>query len=92
MYGILRGAPEQWLSTPTCELSYLPRDQDFVARTEIETSNMGAQIQPGIGIGDIVPGANNMVGRTHHNLYTIVDVRPYFAAINFHMVMVLVPE
>jgi cell shape-determining protein MreC len=92
MYGILRGAPEQWLSAPTCELSYLPRDREFAARTEIETSNLGAQIPPGIGIGDIVPGANNSVGRTHHNLYTIVDVRPYFAAIDFHMVMVLVPE
>jgi rod shape-determining protein MreC len=92
MYGIMRGAPEQWLSEPTCELSYLPRDREFAARTEIETSSLGAQVPPGIGIGDIVPGSDDSVGRTHNNLYTIVDVRPYFAAIDFHMVMVLVPE
>jgi cell shape-determining protein MreC len=92
MYGILRGAPEQWMAEPTCELSYLPRDCQFEARTEIETSSLGSLVPPGIGIGDIVPGPSKQVGRSYHNLYTIVDVRPYFAAIDFHMVMVLVPE
>lgn len=89
VYGTLTGRGEDaFRAVPLCRVDHLPRDFDYPAGLELETSGYSHVIPAGIPIGITYdPKVEDMVV-THDGLYKSVLVRPYAFEVDYVYVSV----
>ena len=91
--GILFGrSDQQWKVNPLCIIKYLPRDKNFHAGMQIETSSLSNEIPPGIPVGTLKRDSDNNVTYTIDNLYKTANMKPLDLSKSFRTVTVLLKK